>query len=72
MLKRIFVYRGADYFIVDTVGSRKSPLKVSLKYGIDNGLLVRETELNDDTFFEDGMYIYRLTNNGKKYFGVKF
>ncbi len=71
MLRGIFACGGADCFIVDIRGSRKSPLKVSLKYGLDNGLLDREKELDDDTFFKDGMYIYRLTNKGREYFRFK-
>lgn len=69
ILKRNFCYREVDCFIIDRKGSKKSPLKASLQYGIDNGLLYREQEF-DDIFFEDGMYLYRLTKKGKKYFGI--
>ncbi len=70
MLKRIFVRGEADFFIVDIRGSKKSFLKSSLQYGIDNGLLDRK-KLDDDTYFENGMYIYRLTKKGKNYFGIR-
>jgi len=74
-LKKIFINKKIDYFSIDRIGLRSRSLRAILQYGMDNGLLERERNLEEDVVFGedklDYIYSYYLTDNGKRYFEVE-
>ena len=74
-LTRTFVDRKADYIIVDGHDLRNKFLRECIQYGIDEGLLYKGEDLDEDDILGSGVgqslaYTYRLTDKGKEYFDI--
>ena len=74
--RRAFVEEGADYLEVDGHTLRNKFLRESLQYGVNKGWLQRGEDMDEDDILGPGMgqslaYTYRLTDEGKRHFGIK-
>ena len=75
-LRRAFVDRGANYIQIDGHTLRNEFLRKTLQYGINKDWLQIGEDLDEDDILGKGMgqylaYTYRLTDEGKEYFGIK-
>ncbi len=72
-LKRAFVDARADYIILDT--RRNKFLIDGIQYGLDKGWLYKGEDIDEDKILGPGLgqyfaHTFRLTDNGKEYFGL--
>jgi hypothetical protein len=74
-LRNAFVDYEADYILVDGHTLRNRFLTKSIQYGLDNGIIFNSDYLDEDEILgpragQWAAYEYRLTEYGKKYFGI--
>ncbi len=75
-LKRAFVDKKASYIVVDGHTLRSEFLKESVNYGVEKEWLMRGKDIDEDEILGRGLgqyfaYTYRLTGEGRQYFGLK-
>jgi hypothetical protein len=74
-LRRAFVDKKADFIMVDGHTLQNEFLRESVVLGLEKGLLVQGQPIDEDDRLGRGLgqnyaFTYRLTEEGRKYFGI--
>jgi len=75
-LRKAFVDDGADFIILDGQTARSEFIRDGINHGLKKGWLCQGEDIDEDKVLGQGRgqycaYTYRLTDKGKRYFGIK-